>query len=320
MELKKKGRSLVYGPVASRRLGRSLGVDVVPFKVCDFDCVYCQLGRTTIHTLERKAYVSAGEILRQLKKKLRTGVRPDYITLGGSGEPTLNSALGDIIAAVRDVTDVPVAVLTNGSLFSDPNVRAACARAQLVLPDLDAGDEETFQRINRPCAGLTLEKVVRGLATFREEFSGQIWLEVFLVAGMNDSAEHVEKIRSLIERIRPDRIQLNTAVRPPAEEFVRKVSLERMEEIRELLGQKAEVIADFALPSEGEGVDLDKHPRAAEEDVLQMLRRRPCTVKDIEDGLGLDPEVAAKLVEELGREGKVRAVVRGSERYFFAGD
>lgn len=314
----RKRRALVYGPVPSRRLGRSLGVDVVPFKVCDFDCIYCQLGRTSVHTLERKVYVSPDEVLPQIEEKLRTGVRPDYITMGGSGEPTLNAALGDIIAAVRKISDVPVALLTNGALLSDPQVRAACAQADVVLPDLDAGDEETFRLINRPCKGLTLEKIVRGLEMFRREFTGRMWLEVFLVAGINDSDAQVKKIARLAERFRPDKIQLNTAVRPPAVESVGKVSHARLERLSSLFTPRAEVVADFAKPVETESVGDEERRRAAEEDVLSMLRRRPCTIKDVAGGLGISDERAAAALARLSESGRARPVMRGGETYFSA--
>ncbi len=311
-------RLLVYGPAPSRRLGRSLGVDVVPFKVCDFDCIYCQLGGTTIHTLERRACVSPEEVLPQIEEKLRAGVRPDYITMGGSGEPTLNSALGDIIAGVKKITDVPVALLTNGALLSDPNVRAACAKADVVLPDLDAGDEQTFRAINRPVDGLRLENIVEGLEAFRKEFLGQMWLEVFLVAGINDSDAQVKDIARLAKRFRPDKIQLNTAVRPPAVDSVRKVSKERLEQVSAFFTPRAEVIADFSRPAERELSGDEERHRAAEEDVLNMLRRRPCTVRDIAGGLGISEELAAVAVERLAQQGGAHAVMRGGDTYYFA--
>ena len=312
-------RSLVYGPVPSRRLGRSLGVDVVPFKVCDFDCIYCQLGRTTIQTVERKAYVSPEEVLPRIAEKLRAGARPDFITMGGSGEPTLNSALGDIIAGVKKITDVPVAVLTNGALLSDAQVRSACAKADVVLPDLDAGDEETFRVINRPGEGLTLKQIVQGLAEFRKEFSGQIWLEVFLVAGVNDSEAQVKKIARLAERVRPDKIQLNTAVRPPAFDTVSRVTAKRLEELSAFFTPRAEVVADFSKAVEKESVAGAECHRAAEDEVLGMLRRRPCTVTDIAAGLGISEELAAAAIERLAQQGRAQSVMRGSDRYFSAG-
>ena len=174
----------------------------------------------------------------------RPGSKADYITIGGSGEPTLNSRLGDLIDGIRRLTDIPVAVLTNGTLFYRADVRAECAKADVVVPSLDAGDAAAFEAVNRPTRDITIEKLVSGLEQFRREFAGQIWLEVFLVAGVNTDAEQIEKIKGLIERIRPDKVHLNTAVRPPAEPDVRAVPAETLDRIARQIGGDCEVIGD----------------------------------------------------------------------------
>ena len=207
-------RKYLFGPVASRRLGRSLGVDIVPLKVCSQNCIYCQLGINADTTIDRREYVDIDEVLAELKSAVDDGLQADYITLTGSGEPTLNSRLGDIIDGIRKITEVPVAILTNANLFSDPQVRAACAKADVVSPSLDAGDAESFKKMNRPHESINFNTFVEGLCVFRQEYAGQIWLEVFFCQGVNTSDEQVEKMRAIIERIAPDRIQLNTSVRP----------------------------------------------------------------------------------------------------------
>ncbi|HLB75136.1 MAG TPA: radical SAM protein, partial [Sedimentisphaerales bacterium] len=166
----------LYGPVPSRRLGWSLGVDIVPLKVCTLDCIYCQLGRTSKKTIERSEYASIDAVLAELTEKIEAGLVADYITIAGSGEPTLNSQLGKLLDALKKITDIPLTVLTNGTLFFRDDVRGDCAKADVVLPSLDAGDEKTFRRINRPHADISIEKLVSGLAAFRKEFSGLIWL------------------------------------------------------------------------------------------------------------------------------------------------
>ena len=176
----------VFGPVASRRLGRSLGVDLVPFKVCPLDCIYCQLGATVDLTTRRAAYVPVDEVLDELRRRLGEGVAADHVTLSGSGEPTLHSELATIVAEIKRMTTIPLAVLTNGMLLGEAEVRRALLPADVVIPNLDAGDEATFQRINRPATGLTLAGLVDGLIAFRREFRGRLLLEVFLVAGIND--------------------------------------------------------------------------------------------------------------------------------------
>jgi wyosine [tRNA(Phe)-imidazoG37] synthetase (radical SAM superfamily) len=211
----------IFGPVRSRRLGLSLGVDLVPYKTCPFDCIYCQLGRTTHWTGERAEYVSASEVLEDLKRSLSQVPRPDFITLSGSGEPTLHSGIGEIIAGIRTITPIPIAVLTNGALFDNQDVRSGCGLADVVLPSLDAGDESTYAKVNRPLAGLTLRSLVDGLAVFREEFHGDIWLEVLLIRGITDGDEAVRKIARHAGNIRPDRIHLNTAGPPPMIPFGR---------------------------------------------------------------------------------------------------
>jgi wyosine [tRNA(Phe)-imidazoG37] synthetase (radical SAM superfamily) len=181
-------KKYLYGPVPSRRLGRSLGVDIVPFKVCPLDCIYCQLGRTVDKTVERKEYVSIEPVLAELKDRLAEDLQADFITISGSGEPTLNSGLGRLIEGIKKITDIPVAVLTNGALFTDKSVRADCLQADVVLPSLDAGDEVAFRKINRQHPDINIEKLITGLCEFRNEFSGRIWLEVFFVEGLNTDA------------------------------------------------------------------------------------------------------------------------------------
>ncbi len=302
----------IFGPVPSRRLGRSLGVDLIPYKTCSFDCVYCQIGRTTCKTIERRAFLPHEPLLDALRAKLEHGPRPDIITLSGSGEPTLDADFGAFIAEVKRFTDIPVAVLTNGSLLYDPAVRADCARADLVLPSLDAGDEDVYQRINRPHEALPFQKVVDGLAAFREEFAGDIWLEVFFIEGLNTDAEQVDKIRSWTERIRPDKVHLNTAVRPTAEASAVRVAQDRLESIAERLGPRAEVIADFSHVHEQ--ADF----QAQRDDVLAMLQRRPCSLDDIASGLGLHRNHVLKFIEELEEKQLIQQQRRGDVIYYLA--
>ncbi len=233
----------IFGPIASRRLGRSLGVDIVPLKVCTQNCIYCQLGIDGERTLERKEYVAAEVVLAELKERITEGVEADFVTLSGSGEPTLNSAMGKIIDGIRAITDIPIAVITNGTLLSDPAVRADCCKADLVLPSLDAGDAETFGKINFPHKDIDFDVFVEGLCEFRREYSGRMWLEVFLSEGVNDSDDQVDKIGAIIKRIGPDKVQLNTAVRPTAKESVLRVEQTRLEEIAGRLGGNVEVAA-----------------------------------------------------------------------------
>lgn len=310
MAKKKQQTSFTYGPVPSRRLGMSLGVDIVPPKICTLDCVYCQLGRTTKSSVTREDFVDIDAVLAEIKAKLEAGLQADYITLGGSGEPTLNSRLGDLIDGIRKLTDIPVAILTNGTLFYRQDVRSECAKADMVAPSLDAGDEATFEAVNRPNRDITIEKLVSGLEQFRQEYSGQIWLEVFLIAGVNTDAEQVRLLKGLIERIRPDRVHLNTAVRPPAEPNVRAVPREVLDRIAQQIGGACEVIGEAPA-----GLS-DRHEIRTEADVVSVLKRRPCTIEDICAGLGITRNEAVKHVAGLQAAGVVHSEQRGEVAYF----
>lgn len=300
----------VFGPVPSRRLGRSLGVDPVPFKTCSFDCVYCQLGRTTRRTIERETFVPIEPLVEQVKSRLDAA--PDFITLSGSGEPTLHAGCRELIAALKSLGMAPVAVLTNASLFHLPAVREAVAQADLVVPSLDAGDPETFRRVNRPHPDVSFDAMAEGLASFRSEFAGTLWLEVFLLDGMNADDAQVDGIAEIAKRIAPDRVQLNTVSRPPAEAFAKPVPRERLETLAKRFEPAAEVIADFR------GVHERLEFAARREDVLEMLKRRPCTVTDLAAGLGLHVNEVVKYVEELETAGRISVAESGERRYYAA--
>lgn len=300
----------VFGPVPSRRLGRSLGLDLVPFKTCSYDCIYCQLGRTTQKTMERREWVPLDAVLAELQSRLPT--KPDYITLSGSGEPTLYSQLGELIAGIKRMTRVPVAVLTNGSLLGDPEVRDGLLAADLVIPSLDAGDEKLFRYTNRPHEEIVFDRMLEGLVRFREEYRGCYWLEVFLLGGVTGIPTEVEKIAHLAKRIKPDWVQLNTVTRPPAEAFAYPVSREELGRLAALFAPRAEVIADHR----------ETHDRsefaARREDILALLRRRPCTVEDISAGLGMHRNEVMKSLGELADNGLLAEETVGGRVYYSA--
>lgn len=302
----------LYGPVPSRRLGRSLGVDIVPFKTCTLDCIYCQLGKTTCKTLLRKEYVPVDDILAELKAFLDTGIQADYITIGGSGEPTLHSGLGLLIKEIKNLTPIPVAILTNGTLFYLPEVRADCAAADVILPSLDAGDQKIFDKINRPHDQITFDRLVDGLCTLRKEYRGQIWLEVFFIERFNTDNAQIAKLAEAIKLIHPDKVHLNTAVRPTAEPGVEKVPLEKLEEIARQLGPNCEVIADFVSSH------CKKNADNITQTLLSMLKRRPCSLEDVCSALGLVPTEAIKYLAGLEKQGAVRSENKSGKTFFTA--
>ncbi|MFY9194334.1 MAG: radical SAM protein [Methanoculleus sp.] len=294
----------LFGPVCSRRLGTSLGVDLVPLKTCTFNCVYCECGRTTRLTGERREYVPTGQVIAEVDEYLARAPDLDYVTFAGSGEPTLHSGIGEIISFIKDrYPRYRIAVLTNGALLGDPDVRAALMRADLVIPSLDAVSEETFQKINRPCPGITARDLLEGLTTFAREFTGEIWLEVFIIPGQNDTEEEILRLKDAISAIRPDHIQVNTLDRPGAEIWVRPASPLALERIASMLGGRAEVIgaacSSQALPPKAtEVTDL----------LLATIKRRPCTIDDLVGTLGLRPAEISKCLRVLEAEGRIESI------------
>ena len=284
----------LYGPVPSRRLGRSLGVDVVPYKVCSYDCIYCQLGRTTKLTSVPETLVGAAEVVREVEHWLGHGGGADYITFAGSGEPTLNAELGEMIRATSKLTDIPLAVITNGSLLSEPDVREAVSAADVLVPSLDAGTATTFQKINRPAPGVDFIGMREGLVQTAQEFPNQIWLEVMLVADVNDSETELVAIREIVRRICPDKLQINTVDRPSHSGDARPVSEEKLSEACLILGHNAEVIAG-GMVTQAE----NRQWQQIEDELVRLLSRRPCTVRDIVSVSGLNHLEVEKYLRSL---------------------
>ena len=308
----------------SRRLGLSCGIDIVPFKVCTLDCVYCQLGKTARTTTERKEYVPIEPVLAELKEALSEGLAADYITIAGSGEPTLNSRLGDLIDSIKKLTNIPVAILTNGTLLYRQDVRDDCSKADVVMPSLDAGDEQTFQRINRPNSVISIEKLISGQCEFRKVFSGRIWLEVFFVEGINTADEQIAKIKDAIELINPDKVHLNTAVRPTADLKITRLSAEKLQQIAGRLGPKSEVVAEFSpacsgILSESKIEDVPGHHFVVNrktQALLSMLKRRPCSLNDICSGLGIKHNEAIKSISNLQNRGIIQVEEKDGTVFF----
>jgi len=301
----------VFGPVPSRRLGRSLGIDLAPFKTCTYDCIYCQLGPTTRKTLQRKEWVPVECVLQELEERLNH-TRPDYITLSGSGEPTLFTPIDKLIEGIRTLTDVPIAVLTNGSLLGSWDVPREVSLADLVIPSLDAGNNTAFRLVNRPHEGVSFEGMLEGLIAFRRRFHRQYWLEVFLLGGYTDSEREVADIRRSVDLIRPDRVQLNTVTRPPAEDRAIAVPRARLEEIAATFSPPTEVIAEF---HSAQALEVGE---ASREEILQLLRRRPCSIDDIVGGLGIHRNEVLKSVEHLTAEGLVKESQVADKWYYKA--
>jgi len=299
----------IFGPVPSRRLGFSLGIDVIPAKTCTLNCVYCQLGPTPELTLERKPYVPAETIIAEVMELLQNNPRIDFLTFSGSGEPTLNSDLGKMVRGLKKITSIPVAVLTNGSLLCLKEVRQDLMAADVVLPSLDAVSEKSFQRINRPHPDLKPKVIIEGLRKFSREYPGKIWLEVMLVKGVNDAPEELKRIREVIESIRVDKVQLNTVVRPPAEKGIQFLSQQEMEAAAEIIDSDYEIIAEFI------GI-APAHFQAEEKLILETLKRRPLTLKDIAAVTGLTRSEVIKIIGCLIQKNAIQIRRIKKEKYY----
>lgn len=303
-------KSHIYGPVPSRRLGFSLGIDVIPYKTCSFDCVYCQLGKTTNKTVKRDEYVPKDGVLSQVKNAVASKRRIDYLTFSGSGEPTLNSGVGYLIREIKKFTKIPVVILTNGSLLFMQALQEEIKEADLVVPSLDAGTQRTFEIINRPHPSIDMEKIIKGLLDFRKVFKGKMWLEIMLVKGINDSLEEIEEMKRIVERVNPDKVQLNTVVRPPSEDFAKPLTFEDLKKIRDIFGKGCEIIAGF------KGKREEAYIQDIEGEILSLIRRRPVTLSDISSALGIHQNEVIKYLQALEEKGAIKIKRYGDERYY----
>ncbi len=302
--------SYIFGPVPSRRLGLSLGVDVIPKKVCTLDCVYCEVGMTDKRALRRREYFPAEAILAEIEESLAGRSALDHITFSGSGEPTLNARLGEIIRAVKQMTSIPVAVITNGTLCSLEDVRYDLAAADIVLPSLDAVSQDVFEKINRPHPQLQINQIIEGLGEFRREYKGKIWLEIMIVKGYNDRESEVLRLREAVRLIQPDKIQLNTVVRPPSVAGVSPVSEARMKEIQAMFGEGCEIIGTF-----DKHVAEDEGNSSATE-ILALLERRAMTLEGLADSQRVGREQIVDALRGLKEAGLIVAFIHNGVEHF----
>ncbi|MBN2526042.1 MAG: radical SAM protein [Deltaproteobacteria bacterium] len=288
----------IYGPVPSRRFGLSLGVDIVPHKTCPLDCIYCQLGETDCLQIESEEFYTVEEIIADVKEALAEGPAPDVITLAGSGEPGLYSRLGELIDELKKLSDAPVLLITNAVLLPNPDMAAAALKADILAPSLDAGDKETFERINKPHPDLNFDKIVDALIRVTNAHPGEVRLEVMLIKDINDDRESIEKIAAIARQIKCDRIDINTPVRPPVpERGALPCDEDTLALAKSILGPKAVPIATFEkrhrTPAQKhEFNDVDKNVR-------ETLMRRPCTLKDICDSHNLSEAHAQNILKRL---------------------
>lgn len=294
----------VFGPVPSRRLGQSLGIDLTPSKTCTLDCRYCQLPATVTHTAERASFSDPAEVLAELRHVLGEIAPPDWITFSGTGEPTLHAGLGTILAEIRRLDIAPTCVITNSTLLGRPEVRADLRLADRLLPTLCTVQEETFARIHRPAANIRLPEILQGLRIFCGEFTGRIDLEIFVCPGLNDSTAEIAGLREFIRGLpRLDSIYLNTAVRPPLERDIAPAGPEELLAFKEALDLDLPVTTAFQhtpLPRRSE-----RKPPPARQGILELLLRHPCSIDQLERVLNLPGGILLETLQTLEREGKV---------------
>lgn len=302
----------LFGPVPSRRFGYSLGIDVIPHKLCTLDCLYCQLGSTTDKTVARKPCVEAAPVLAEIDALLAQDTQIDCMTFAGSGEPTLNTCLGEMIAGIKDRCALPVIVLTNGTLLYHSAVRRDLLNAAIVCPSFDAATPAAFARINRPHADLSLELLIRGLRQFRQEFPGKIYLEVMLARGINDSPQELEAFSKMLPDFGADRIQINTVVRPAAAPGVWAVSPATLARARGLFGPTAEIIGGFLKER-----SLHEQVNTAEK-IVALVGRHPGTAADICAALGLSDDLAAAYLRQLVKQGRIIQTMHGGSTFYKA--
>ncbi len=289
----------------------SLGVDIVPKKVCSLDCIYCQAGRTTEKTVEVKKWLELKGIIQEIEQALENALHVDYITFSGAGEPTLNLELGTVIEAIKKITSIPVCVITNSTLMYLDNVRQNLMNADLVIPSLDSAIQETFVKINRPHPLLDINNIIEGLKKFSSEYSGKIWFEIMLVKGINDSIEELQAIKRVTDYMKPDKVHINMVTRPSAESDIVSPDEDFLLRAKQFFGEHTEIIGDFQsrgfAPTE----------RECRNEIIEMLKRRPCTLDQITESIGIDGQKAEALLNLLVKTHIADKEVKGIQEYYF---
>ena len=295
----------IFGPVPSRRLGVSLGVDLVKKKTCNLDCVYCECGKTEETVNERKSYVDKNRVLEEIKDYIKNGNYLDYITFSGWGEPTLNSDIGDILKEIKKITNIKTAVITNGTLLWMKEVREALMISDVVMPSLDAVSKEVFEKINRPYKNLEIEKIKIGIIEFANEYKGELKLEIFIIDGINNEDSEIEKFKEIIKKIKPSIVQLNSLDRPAPESWVKKADSDILEKIKTALEyDKIEIISKYKNRE-----NIKNYNESSEKLILNMIEKRPCTVEDIVEITGISKAEVNKYIDILEKEKKTLTIL-----------
>jgi wyosine [tRNA(Phe)-imidazoG37] synthetase (radical SAM superfamily) len=303
--------SYFYGPVPSRRLGFSLGVNLLPKKACSFDCIYCQLGRTSRKTLKRFTYVKLDRLKKELKGIIKRNPRIDYITISGCGEPTLHKHLDKIILAIKKITrnKYPVCVITNSSLLCRDEVRKELAKVDLIIPSLDTVSPRIFKKIDRPHKKIALERIVEGLLKLKKEFKGKIWLEIMLIGNINDTIAEAKKFKEIIQKINPEKVQLNLPIRPSGTKIILP-QFSKVKKLAKIIGPRAQVVSQFYKKAQ------KKFSESIKNDIMNFLKVRPATLKDLTSSLGISQREMFNYLKGLLVTKKIKCTISHKEKYF----
>ncbi len=303
----------IFGPVRSTRLGISLGIDMVGDNICSFDCIYCECGSTTLKTIERREYVNPEEVLEELKLWLDNNpLRPNYITLGGLGEPTLNSSIGKVIEGIKRLTSTPTAILTNSSLLWQEEVKDALSMLDVVLPSMDSMVEREFKMLNRPLPDLEIDTISQGLLSFASTYKGKIYLEILLCRGINDTMENLKRLKGFIHKLSPTRVDVVTLTRPGTSPHARPVDAHTLKRWRRELGAISSYSTTVKLSPSGKA-DISH----LQESILSSLRRRPQKAEDLSAALGVPLMQIKHSVLELLKLNMVEKRILEGEEYLF---
>ena len=309
-------KTLIFGPVKSRRLGRSLGIELVPKKVCTMNCIYCEVGKTTHLTLERKEYYPWDLIEKSILQAKEMEDTFDVLTFTGSGEPSLNIHFEKALRLAKKIIKKPIAVLTNATLLNISSIRSALAEVDIVLPSLDAGNPETFKKINQPHPKIELKTIIENLKKLRNEMKGEMWLEILFVKGINDSEEDLKDLKLAVDYINPHKVQLNTVVRPPAYKEAKPLSFEKLKEFAEFLGEKVEIIIEKERLEKVIKTFKDLEKEKIREMIFDYIKRRPSTIEELSLAFKIEKETVENILKIFISEGKVKEKLYEGKKFF----
>ena len=301
----------VFGPVPSRRLGVSLGVDLVKMKTCNLDCIYCECGATKKYITERGKFVDVTELVAELKEVLEH-LEPDFITFSGGGEPTLNSELGKVVEEIKKISKAKIALITNSTLLNDEDLLDEIMGIDLVMPSIDAISEDVFLKINRPDKSIKSKTITDGIRKLSQRFTGDIYIELFIVEGVNDTEEELKKFVDYLKEVKYTKLQLNSLARPGAEEWVKPAKMERLSQIKEYFEEMGLENVDIIKKYQSRN-NIKNYSNTLERLIIGMLAKRACSLLDLLDITNLNSEELNKYLDILEKEGEITSFIKDNQ-------